>query len=90
MGWWNNITDFFGWEWVRARDDKGRFIADDKSTPNVDESKKKVYKKRAPKKVEVNYPLDVPSDESDLKDFKPVRPRTTVRQNQRRKKPNSF
>jgi|TARA_B110000285_G_scaffold150871_1_gene168411 hypothetical protein len=73
MGWWNNITDFFGWEWVRARDDKGRFIADDKSTPNVDESKKKVYKKRAPKKVEVNYPLDVPSDESDLKDFKPVK-----------------
>lgn len=72
MGWWNNITDFFGFEWVRARDDKGRFIADDKSTPNVDESKKKVYKKRAPKKVEVNYPLDVPSDESDLKDFKPV------------------
>ena len=46
MGWWNNITDFFGFEWVRARDDKGRFIADDKSTPNVDESKKKVYKKR--------------------------------------------
>jgi hypothetical protein len=60
MGWWNNITDFFGFEWVRARDEKGRFIADDKSTPNVDESKKKVYKKRAPKKVDVKYTMDVP------------------------------
>lgn len=60
MGWWNNITDFFGFEWVRARDDKGRFIADDKSTPNVDESKKKVYKKRAPKKLSPNYTMDVP------------------------------
>jgi hypothetical protein len=49
MGWWNSVTDFFGFEWVRARDDKGRFIADDKSTPDIDESKKKVYKKRTPK-----------------------------------------
>jgi len=46
MSWWNNVTDFFGFEWVRARDDKGRFVADDKSTPDIDESKKKVYKSR--------------------------------------------
>jgi len=58
MGFWDKITDFFGYEWVRARDGLGRFIADDKSTPDVDESKKKVYKTRAPKKtVEVNYPM---------------------------------
>ena len=30
---------------------KGRFVADDKSTPNVDESKKRVYKSRKVKKV---------------------------------------
>jgi len=46
MGWWNSVTDFFGFEWVRARDEKGRFVADDKSTPDIDESKKKVYKSR--------------------------------------------
>lgn len=46
MGWWNKVTDFFGYEWVRARDDKGRYLADDKETPFVDESKKKVYKSR--------------------------------------------
>ena len=49
MSFWNKLTDFFGFEWVRARDDKGRFIADDKSTPDVDESKKKVYKSRKPR-----------------------------------------
>jgi hypothetical protein len=49
MSWWNTVTDFFGFEWVRARDEKGRFVADDKSTPDVDESKKKVYKKRVPR-----------------------------------------
>lgn len=49
MSFWNKLTDFLGFEWVRARDDKGRFIADDKSTPDVDESKKKVYKSRKPR-----------------------------------------
>jgi len=49
MSFWNKLTDFLGFEWVRARDEKGRFIADDKSTPDVDESKKKVYKSRKPR-----------------------------------------
>ena len=35
---------------VRAKDAKGRFVADDKSTPDVDESKKMVRKKRTTKK----------------------------------------
>lgn len=50
MSFWNKFTDWLGFEWVRARDEKGRFIADDKSTPDIDESKKKVYKSRTTKK----------------------------------------
>jgi|TARA_B110000444_G_C18684581_1_gene521347 hypothetical protein len=46
MGWFTKIGDFFGFETVRNRDDKGRYVADDKSTPDVDESKKRVYKSR--------------------------------------------
>ncbi len=46
MGWFTKMTDWLGFEWVRARDAKGRYVADDKSTPNVDESKKRVYKSR--------------------------------------------
>ena len=49
MSFWNKFTDWLGFEWVRARDEKGRFIADDKSTPDIDESKKKVYKSRKPR-----------------------------------------
>lgn len=49
MGFWNKFTEFLGFEIVRTRDDKGRYIADDKSTPDVDESKKKVYKSRSKK-----------------------------------------
>jgi hypothetical protein len=44
------MTDWFGFETVRARDSKGRYIADDKSTPDVDESKKRVYKSKTKKK----------------------------------------
>ena len=40
MSWWNSFTTWLGYETVRAKDAKGRFIADDKSTPDVDESKK--------------------------------------------------
>ena len=54
MSVWDKFTTFLGWEWVRARDEKGRFIADDKSTPNVDESKKKVYKSKRKSKVNIN------------------------------------
>ena len=51
MGWFTNLTDWLGFETVRARDSKGRYVADDKSTPNVDESKKRVYKSRAKRKI---------------------------------------
>ena len=50
MGFWTKLTDFLGFETVRARDSKGRYVADDKSTPDVDESKKRVYKSRTKKK----------------------------------------
>ena len=46
MGWFTKMTDWLGFETVRNRDDKGRYVADDKSTPDVDESKKRVYKSR--------------------------------------------
>ena len=46
MSWFRKLTDWLGWETVRARDEKGRFISFDKSTPDVDESKKRVYKPR--------------------------------------------
>ena len=51
MAFWDKFTDWLGFEWVRARDEKGRFVADDKSTPNIDESKKKVYKSRKTKEI---------------------------------------
>ena len=51
MSWWNSFTTWLGYETVRAKDAKGRFIADDKSTPDVDESKKRVYKPRKKKAV---------------------------------------
>jgi hypothetical protein len=47
MSWFNKLTSWFGWETIRAKDEKGRFIADDKSTPDVDESKKRVYKSKS-------------------------------------------
>ena len=50
MAFWDKFTDWLGFEWVLARDEKGRFVADDKSTPDIDESKKKVYKSRTKKK----------------------------------------
>ncbi len=49
MSWFTKLTDWLGWETIRAKDEKGRFIADDKSTPDVDESKKRVYKPRKKK-----------------------------------------
>ena len=49
MGWWTKVVDF----WtnteevkVRSKDKKGRYIADDKSTPDVNEAYTKVRKKR--------------------------------------------
>jgi hypothetical protein len=46
MGFFRKFTDWLGFETVRARDEKGRYIADDKSTPDIDESKKRVYKSK--------------------------------------------
>ena len=54
MGFWTKFTDFLGFETVRARDEKGRYIADDKSTPDVDESKKRVYKSKKKKSYKPN------------------------------------
>ena len=51
MGWFNKMTDWLGFETVRNRDEKGRYVADDKSTPNVDESKKRVYNSRTKTKI---------------------------------------
>ena len=51
MGGVTKMTDWLGFETVRARDEKGRYVADDKSTPNVDESKKRVYKSRTKRKI---------------------------------------
>lgn len=46
MSFWKRLSSLLGYVEVRARDVKGRFIADDKSTPDVDESKKMVRKKK--------------------------------------------
>ena len=53
MGFWNKITTFLGYEDIRARNDIGQYIADDKSTPDIDESKERVYKSRGKKKPTV-------------------------------------
>jgi|TARA_E500000318_G_C3543346_1_gene205570 hypothetical protein len=55
MGWWTKVVDF----WtnteevkVRSKDKKGRYVADDKSTPDVNEAYTTVRKKRGrPPKV---------------------------------------
>ena len=52
MSIWNSIKSFFGYETVtvRAKDAKGKFVADDKSTPDVNEAYvTKTVKKSAPK-----------------------------------------
>ena len=48
MAFWSKVADFFGWEKVRARDDKGRYIADDPKTAK-NEAYKRVYKSKAKK-----------------------------------------
>ena len=53
MSIWNSIKSFFGYETVtvRAKVSKGKFVADDKSTPDVNEAYvTKTVKKSAPKK----------------------------------------
>lgn len=46
MAFWDKFTTWLGFETVRARDEKGRYIADDKSTPDVNEAYTKVYKSK--------------------------------------------
>lgn len=52
MAFWDKFTTWLGYETVRNRDKKGRYVADDKSTPDVNEAYKKVYKSKTikPKK----------------------------------------
>ena len=44
MSWWKKVSKFFGMITVRNRDARGRYLADDPSTPEVDEAYTKVYK----------------------------------------------
>jgi|TARA_B100001094_G_scaffold60218_1_gene55732 hypothetical protein len=44
MSWWKKISKFFGMITVRNRDARGRYVADDPSTPDKDEAYTKVYK----------------------------------------------
>tara|TARA_B100000902_G_C27314793_1_gene920561 strand:+ start:2860 stop:3024 length:165 start_codon:yes stop_codon:yes gene_type:complete len=46
MAFWSKVADFFGWDRVRARDAKGRYIADDPKTAK-NEAYKRVYKSKA-------------------------------------------
>jgi hypothetical protein len=52
MSWFNKVLEYFGYETVRARDEKGRYVGDDKSTPDVNEAYtvQKVKKPRKSKK----------------------------------------
>ena len=46
MSFWGKIAEFFGYELVRARDEKGRYVADDKSTPDINEAYTRARKSR--------------------------------------------
>ena len=51
MSFWKKVVDFWtGTERkrVRARDDEGKYVADDKSTPDVNEAYEEVRVKRKP------------------------------------------
>ena len=50
MAFWNRLTTWLGFETVRARDAKGRYVADDKSTPDLNEAYTRVYKSKTTKK----------------------------------------
>ena len=44
MSWWKKVSKWLGMITVRNRDAKGRYVADDPSTPEKDEAYTKVYK----------------------------------------------
>ena len=49
MSWWSKLVDALtgtARKTVRARNDKGQYIGDDKSTPDVDEAYKTVRVKK--------------------------------------------
>ena len=53
MSWWNKVVDFVtGTERkkVRARNKKGHYVADDKSTPDVNEAYTEVRVKKSTKR----------------------------------------
>ena len=51
MSLWERLSGFFGWIKVRARDEDGRYVADDKSTDkNEAYEYKRVSAEKKPKK----------------------------------------
>ena len=44
MSWFKKVSDWLGLITVRNRDAKGRYVADDLSTPDKNEAYTKVYK----------------------------------------------
>ena len=44
MSWWKKVSKWLGMITVRNRDARGRYVADDPSTPDKDEAYTKVYK----------------------------------------------
>ena len=44
MSWWKKVSNWLGMITVRNRDARGRYVADDPSTPDKDEAYTKVYK----------------------------------------------
>lgn len=44
MSWWKKVSKWLDMITVRNRDAKGRYVADDLSTPDKDEAYTKVYK----------------------------------------------
>jgi len=43
---WDKFLNWLGFRWVRNRDDKGRFIADDKKTKGKNEAWKREYRSK--------------------------------------------
>ena len=51
MSWWKKVVDFISGterKLVRARNDKGQYIGDDDSTPDINEAYEEVRVKRKP------------------------------------------
>ena len=70
MSWWKKVSKWLGMITVRNRDARGRYVADDPSTPDKDEAYTKVYKtaKGAFKKPKAKK-KKLPSKEDLKKEF---------------------